>query len=476
MTQQAGAFAAILAGSWLLFAAAVYVPDVGRGFVKDDFGWVAAGRAAATSPADALLPDAPGFYRPAVTFTFAIDYLLHDVRPRGYGFTNLALYLLCIGAISCLSRAVGLSSAAATLAAILWAVNPHGINMAVVWISGRTSLCLTLFAVLAAIASVRRRYVRTALFVAVALASKEEAIALPAILFAWHRLTARDGPGDRDARNGDRRLAAALVLPLAIYAVVRVRTAAFMPWSAPPYYQFSFAPLLVLQNALEYADRAATIGVVAVVLAAAVWRLGPSIDRGRGRLLAACAVWTAGAYALTIFLPIRSSLYAVFPSVGAAIAAAAIVESMMRRAAMRPDSSEARARVRLAVALGAALVAAIPAYRARNGRYVEPARLSERALHAIDAEMAEAGRRVIVLRDVDDPMSSFVGAFGTFARDAVRLHSGRDVDVWIEPPPGGWRLAGLRPPRPHEPQLTFAVERGHVYREGGRESFRGQFP
>jgi len=28
-----------------------------------------------------------------VNFSFALDYLANDIRPRGYGFTNLALYL-----------------------------------------------------------------------------------------------------------------------------------------------------------------------------------------------------------------------------------------------------------------------------------------------------------------------------------------------------------------------------------------------
>lgn len=466
MTRRSGVFTAILAGSWLLFAAAVYLPDIGRGFVKDDFGWVDAGRAALGAPIDALVPAAPGFYRPAVAFTFAIDYLLHDVRPRGYGFTNLALYLLCIGAISRLSREVGLSAAAATLAAVLWAVNPHGINMAVVWLSGRTSLCLTLFAVLAASAVVRRRYVLTAVWLSAALASKEEAIALPVMLFAWHRLLARDAAGDGDARRDGWRTAAALAVPLGIYAVVRLQTTAFMPWSAPSYYRFSFAPPLLARNALEYADRAATIGAIAVVLAAAAYGLAPAVDRARIRLLAACAAWAVGAYALTMFLPIRSSLYAVFPSVGAAIGAAAIVEHMMARAASQPGASERAAAMRLGVVFGAALLAMVPVYRARNARYVEPARLSERALRAIDADGAAAGPSVIVLHDADDPMSSFVGAFGTFARDAVRLHSGRSVDVWIEPPPGEWRLAGLRPPPPHEPKTTFAVERGRVFRVG----------
>src|SRR5256885_13410788 len=148
----------ILTIAWALFVAAVYLRDVGRGFVKDDFGWVETGRAALDSPSQALLPKTPGFYRPAVTLTFAADYLLHDGRPRGYGFTNLALYLLCICAIGALGRAMGLPVPASILAAFVWSVNPHGINMALVWISGRTSLCLTLFAVLAATAFVRRTY------------------------------------------------------------------------------------------------------------------------------------------------------------------------------------------------------------------------------------------------------------------------------------------------------------------------------
>src|SRR5262249_40571610 len=186
-------FIAVLIAAWAIFAMAVYLPDVGRGFVKDDFGWVETGRAALDAPSDVLFPQTPGFYRPAVALTFAADYLLHDSRPRGYGFTNLALYVLCIGAIAAMGRAIGLSAAASTLAAFVWSVNPHGLNMALVWISGRTSLCLALFAVLAAAAFIRRRYGWTAIWMTCALASKEEAVALPVILLAWDRLLARRG-------------------------------------------------------------------------------------------------------------------------------------------------------------------------------------------------------------------------------------------------------------------------------------------
>jgi hypothetical protein len=57
----------------VLFAVAVYVPDVGRGFIKDDFGWVEAGRATLEAPSVALLSPQPGFYRPLVTLSFAVD-------------------------------------------------------------------------------------------------------------------------------------------------------------------------------------------------------------------------------------------------------------------------------------------------------------------------------------------------------------------------------------------------------------------
>jgi hypothetical protein len=121
----------------------------------------------------------------------------------------------------------------------------------------------------------------------------------------------------------------------------------------------------------------------------------------------------------------------------------------------------------LAGAIAVVLVAAIPIYRARNSRYVEPARLSDRALRTIAAHATAApAGATIVLRDVTDPMSSFVGAFGTFATNAVRLQSGRDVNVWIDPPPGDWRLAGLQPPGHRDVAVEFAVDRGRIFKVG----------
>ena len=459
MTRSSAAFIATLVAAWLLFVMAVYVPDVGRGFVKDDFGWVEAGRAALQAPATTVLGHRVGFYRPLVDFSFALDYLAYGASPRGYGFTNLALYVACVAALWLLCHALKLSPPAATLAALVWAVNPHGINMALVWISGRTSLCLTLFALLAATALLKRSYAWMAGFLLLALASKEEAIVLPFILLAWHWLL-RDADGDT-AR--DRwRMVAGLTVPLTLYLALRAHAGAFTPASAPPYYHLSFDPLFVLRNVIAYLDRGATMAIVALAGAAAAYRLRPAIGGDRSRRLAACAVWFAGGFALTVFLPVRSSLYAVFPSVGAVIACGVMVDAMAGRAAERP-----RQTLRFGMAIAVMLLALVPIYRSRNGRYVEPARLSERALTTMNPQaVAAAPGAVIFLHDVDDATSNFVGAFGTFASNAVRLRSGHEVTVWIDPPPAGWQLAGLRAPRPEDAAIAFAVERGRIFRVG----------
>ena len=56
---------AILAITWLAVVSSVYVRDVGRGFVKDDFGWVESGRVALQTPAAPLFGTRGLFKTPA---------------------------------------------------------------------------------------------------------------------------------------------------------------------------------------------------------------------------------------------------------------------------------------------------------------------------------------------------------------------------------------------------------------------------
>ena len=99
--------------------------------------------------------------------------------------------MLTAAAIACLARVLQLPTGACLFAAGVWLMNFHGINMAVLWISGRTALLLTLFAVLAAIAAARGRPAAAAILAFAAMLSKEEAVLLPVVLIVILALVTR---------------------------------------------------------------------------------------------------------------------------------------------------------------------------------------------------------------------------------------------------------------------------------------------
>ena len=185
------------------FVATAYGPDLGRGFVKDDFGWIRIAVDAIGQPSSLFVVDSSGFFfRPLVTASFAADYAVHGLNARGYGFTNLALCLGCVAAIVLLFGELGLGIAAVAIAALAWLLNPHAIGMALLWISGRTSLLMTLCSTFATVAFLRRHRAIGALLLLCALFAKEDAVIVPVLVVAcayavrgrvtWRDLT-RDG-------------------------------------------------------------------------------------------------------------------------------------------------------------------------------------------------------------------------------------------------------------------------------------------
>ncbi len=420
--------AAVAALTALLVIAAVYLPDIGRGFVKDDFRWIRDARAAIAEPSASIFPTTPDFYRPLVTWTFAADYRVHGLAARGYGFTNLALLLACAIAVWMLLREAGLTIAGASIGAFAWAMNPHGIAMAVVWLSGRTSLLLTLCATLSALAFLRRQRTAGAVMLFAALLAKEEATLLPFVLLAWLCLLRRE------TRRDLWLDVIAVALPLALYALLRLNTPALMPSTAPWFYQPSTSVAVLAANALQYVDRSLTLTVAIILLAWAIYRprRRPSIPMP---MLLACAAWLAGGYALTVWVPVRSSLYAVFPSVGSALLCGAMID------ALRAARAETPVLDRWLAAALASYLAFIPVLQSRNDRWVEPARLSARTLQTIAARPPDASATgVVVLQDEDAPFACFADAFGALAPLAVEqvTHVRRDVRIAL---PGEPRIA-----------------------------------
>src|SRR5580765_1727994 len=138
--------------------ALVYLPDVGHGLVKDDFGWIAQSSVRSWHDAVSLVRSAPsGFFRPVVSLSFSLTEPVCGLDPKCYGFTNFSLAVACAIAVAFLARAVSTRAGAALFAAAVWIFNWHGINMAVLWVSGRTALIFTLFATFGAVALIARR-------------------------------------------------------------------------------------------------------------------------------------------------------------------------------------------------------------------------------------------------------------------------------------------------------------------------------
>ena len=138
------------------------------------------------------------------------------------------------------------------------------------------------------------------------------------------------------------------------------------------------------------------------------------------------AVWWFGMFAITIWLPVRSSLYAVCPSVAAALVSALLIERM-RTASPRSLVFEPL--------LAILLVAAIPTYQIRDDLRAEAARVSQRTLVAIERDLASLPRTGVVVLHEDPHAGVFREAFGDLPAEALRTRFDRDWDARIADTP-----------------------------------------
>ncbi len=428
----------------------IYGADVGHGFISDDFVWIKGGRFTGLAGLGRVFETHNGFYRPLVTLSFAVNDRLFGLDARAYGLTNVGLALATAAATAGLALALGLPRGAACLAGALWLLNPHGIGMSVLWISGRTSLLLTLFSVLCAWALLKGHRVLSALLCLLALLCKEEAVLLSFVLIVW------TGWDASEPRRFHLRRAAArtwpLLVSLAAYFALRSRTTAYLPTTAPPFYRPSLDPAALLRNAVEYMDRSLTIGVAALLVLCLLAMRRPRPTPGEWHVVRLGLVWVIGGYGLTVFLPVRSSLYACFPSVGAALAAAALAVTVWGAA-----SVAGRRRALVVAALVPVLVA--PLYRRRNRRWIKPADVSAQVLGGLKGITIPPDTALVVV----DEEGLVARAFGTLSEEALRLVLGRpDLHVWVEPPPAHWSYAGLRPVEPGSPAVRYRFRDGRL--------------
>jgi hypothetical protein len=138
-------------------------------------------------------------------------------------------------------------------------------------------------------------------------------------------------------------------------------------------------------------------------------------------------LWLCFGFGLTIFLPVRSSLYAVFPSVGSAIAAALLVSAMW------PNVNN-RARITLTAVALVLPLALLPVYRARGDRWVSSAQLSDSVLNQLTPLAARQAVQRIILRDHRTTRVNLANAIGPATREVAELIWARPLTLEIEAP------------------------------------------
>lgn len=439
-TLSPAATAAIL----LVVFSLAYVPDLSHGFISDDFAWIEHGRLDGERTLGDVLSGHVGFYRPVVSLSFGLNHSLFSTWSLGYGLTNLLLVIGCATGVWFLARTVGLSPTSALVASALWAFNFHGINMSLLWLSGRTSLLLTFFALWTVLAASHRRSLGMFVGALLALASKEEAVALPAICAVWASEPWESGRWQDHARrliHGVRRTWPTLVA-LIVYLVARTAAGAYTTGSAPPYYQFTFRPAAVAENILQYADRSMTVFAIAAVMWALATGVVPSVRSVDRDLLVKSVAWFAGGFAITIWLPVRSSLYAVFPSVGIALLTGAVLGAMTERASPVRQSRAAIGALILPFLL-------LPIYWSRNDRWVELAELTTKTARVIESQGStiQAGS-VIELHDDRSTRANFASAFAGLADEASSVLFNGRFRLWIAPAAAEAGGTAAAPPGP----------------------------
>lgn len=404
---------------------AIYGPGIGKGFIKDDVVWVSANHVTSWSDLQSLVFRTDGFYRPIVALTFALDRALYGVEPFGFGVTNLCLLLLGCAALAYLGTTLGLRAAMAIVAAGVWALNFHAVNMAVLWLSGRTALCVVIAALLSAAWIARGRPVAAGIAALVAMLAKEEAVMLPIIFSGWAWIRA-DDPSSRIRTVV--RLTAPTWIALGLYFALRAQTAAMTPMTAPDAYRFVSSPAALAGNALEYLDRACTFSVIVLLVAHLLAWHRPVIVPAVTRMLVIAGIWLVGTFALTIFVPNRSSLYALLPSVAPALVAAWLLQQLW-------DATARAAHRRLVAAAVLIPLLLLPVYWSRNVRWIEIAELSSdtfAAVRQIARERPDVNR--LLFRDEAGTRRSFANAYDLLLPVAVRLAAGRDIKAEVVTP------------------------------------------
>jgi hypothetical protein len=288
-----------------------------------------------------------------------------------------------------------------------------------------------------------------------AMFSKEEGVLIPAALLGWAAVEAWiERRPLWTLRNAG--FAAASCAMGALYFVFRLRSGALSASSAPEFYRLDFSVPRVLSNGPQYLDRSLTFSVAVLLLFYVAYRpaLG-DIVRRQSRLFWFAAIWWICGFAITMFIPVRSSLYACAPSIGVSIVAAALLYDAWTRLDRQRRTRAIQAGVIIPFLLW-------PVYHFRNKDLVDATDVSARTIAALRRVAQQRGANsTVVLKDDRSHRASIDTALGTGLQDAADLLVSPRIKVWMDPPPADAELGGIGPAPAHT-DVTLRLKDGEL--------------
>ena len=321
-----------------LFSSALFLPNLGRGFIHDDFLWL---HDAAYQPVGYELshPTGGSFYSPLGLLTFRAGWRIWGLHAFPYGAENLLLHIantfLLYGLVFLLWR----SAVAAWWAAFGFALLFPANTWAVMWIATRSHLLATLFylaALCATIWFVRDAHRRLpAGIVVVVLAagsmfSKESgvtlAMAIPVMI--WYEQRTRN---ERVPWRAVTLLMTGLLAVVAAYLALRAQSGAVAIFSDHPWYHYALSGRVLAENLLRYAWR--TYGLQCLLggaLVISVWIRGarPRLDGVTRHELMLSVLLFLIALAPVVLIRGRSGIYSYLPAIGTSILLGAVARSL----------------------------------------------------------------------------------------------------------------------------------------------------
>jgi hypothetical protein len=312
---------------------------VGRGFIHDDFVHLCS---VAYDPLWRGLTKATGgpFYAPLTWLTFKVDWMLWGLKPAAFAVVNLVLHITNILLLHRLAFCLYQSAIAARWAAIGFALLYPANTWAIMWISTRAHVIVTLFYLAAMLSAVwyarTKRHKALALtaivmFATLSMFSKESGITVPIsiALVLFNQLT-----GQKHifiSRSGIIGLFAMLLTVLLLYAGIRAQSGAIpITFLRSQWYSYTLDPKVALENLLRYGWR--TYGLLVIMAGGIAFSrylrgCSPSLKSlSKGEIAFSLTLFSSTITPF-ILLPGRSGIYTYLPGIAAALLLGAAVRT-----------------------------------------------------------------------------------------------------------------------------------------------------